>query len=169
MQASTSEEREVVLDISDEIAYGKQTKVIANHDRVATPLNNTKQTDGIEDLYEYEEVRHHYPNVHGDVIKTAVIDRGQQPRVHADDLDSEPDDDSEEDYQMRRIDRSTSLGDRRPSHPVSISIPTRTFNVAERQPQFVHILSRSMKYPFSDVRRFYFPDFKVDWNVSFKV
>ena len=38
-------------------------------------------------------------------------------------------------------------------------------DVAERQPQFVHVLSRSIKYPFSDVRRFYFPDFLVDWQV----
>ena len=71
--------------------------------------------------------------------------------------------DEDEDTPMRMIDRSPSLDDRRPSHP--IPIPTRSFNVVERQPQFVHVLSRSMKYPFSDVRRFYFPDFLVDWQV----
>lgn len=71
----------------------------------------------------------------------------------------------DEDTPMRMIDRSPSLDDRRPSHPVPVEIPTRSFNVVERQPQFVHVLSRSMKYPFSDVRRFYFPDFLVDWQV----
>ena len=61
---------------------------------------------------------------------------------------------------------SSSLGDRRPSHPVSVDIPSRPSDAVEEQSQFVHVLSRSTKYPFSDVHRFYFPDFKVDWKVS---
>lgn len=33
----------------------------------------------------------------------------------------------------------------------------------------VNVLSRSLRYPFSDVTRFYFPDSMIDWKVCFFV
>ena len=35
----------------------------------------------------------------------------------------------------------------------------------QEENKFVHVLARSIRYPFSDVRRFYFPDGMVDWKV----
>ena len=32
--------------------------------------------------------------------------------------------------------------------------------------KYIHVLSRSTRYPYSEIRRFYFPDNIVDWTVS---
>jgi len=37
--------------------------------------------------------------------------------------------------------------------------------VVQDEGKFIHVMSRSVRYPFSDVRRFYFPDSMVDWKV----
>ena len=138
--------RKVVLDIKPEVYI----------ERVAD-YHQEKDEEG------EEKIRQPLPIL----ARNAVLDfddmriRAQPPQLLGGSTVSNED----EDTPMRMIDRSPSLDDRRPSHPVPVEIPTRSFNVVERQPQFVHVLSRSMKYPFSDVRRFYFPDFLVDWQV----
>ncbi|XP_066913426.1 transient receptor potential cation channel subfamily M member 2-like [Clytia hemisphaerica] len=61
-----------------------------------------------------------------------------------------------------------TLVQRRSLKDIKLDIPPEIdhFN-PPKEDKFIHVLSRSMKYPFTDIRRFYFPDSMVDWKVEF--